>query len=186
MWFIETISRMILIKRNQKRFERDQVGGGMHMFWRKVSRQSCMHVFLTTTSFIIDWQLIITSELLFSNESQLQVLFNQSQYSGPGGGYFRNFRVGMCRWDPATLTEAVTEAIRWRRWRLSFPKTGVDLLFQKHWLFHCTSSSWMSYLLSSFFFYWISWSSFKPSSNSAIDWMTRIISVIRVINDVSF
>ena len=77
-WFIETISRKILIKRNQKRFERDQVGGGMHMFWRKVSRHSCMHVFLTTNSFIIDGQLIISSELLFSNESQLEVLFNQS------------------------------------------------------------------------------------------------------------
>ena len=26
---------------------------------------------------------------------------------GRGGGYFKNFRVGMCRWDPGTLSHRV-------------------------------------------------------------------------------
>ena len=55
-------------KRNRKRFERDQSGGGgMHMFWRKVSPQSCMCSLLPIVSFSIDSWLSVQSFSLVMN-----------------------------------------------------------------------------------------------------------------------
>ena len=38
-------------------------------------------------------------------QPDLMILDKHKDFKGlcPGGGYFRNFWVGMCRWDPGTL-----------------------------------------------------------------------------------
>ena len=65
-------------KKEPKTFWKRSERGKRDAYVLAKSLAPIMHVFLTTNSFIFDWQLIISSELLFSNETQLQVLFNQS------------------------------------------------------------------------------------------------------------
>ena len=71
-------------KKKPKTFWKRSERGRRDAYVLEKSLAPIMHVFLTTNSFIFDRQLIISSELFFSNESQLQVLFNQSQCSGAG------------------------------------------------------------------------------------------------------
>ena len=46
--------------------------------------------------------------LVFRLPSERLVVGTQSKRYGPGG-YFRNFWVGMCRWDPGTLNHPLLE-----------------------------------------------------------------------------
>ena len=44
-----------------------------------------------------------TSIVLACENSRFSSLFAAGDVSPGGGGHFRNFLVGMCRWDPGTL-----------------------------------------------------------------------------------